>query len=102
MLQKSGDPIVNRHRESLERPEAFNELGAVMQLVRKFISAVEASDEKYSHLETADIEKVQKCLNEKQEWFDKQMNAQNKLKKYENPTILASQIRQTKQVGDHS
>lgn len=62
------------------------------------MDAVEAKDEKYSHLEKADIDKVVKCLKEKQEWFDKQMNAQAKLKKYEKPTVLASQILQTKQV----
>ncbi|XP_045204095.2 heat shock 70 kDa protein 4-like [Mercenaria mercenaria] len=96
-LKKSGDPIANRYRESSERPAAFNELGTGLQHVRKFLDAVEAKDEKYSHIEKADIDKVNKCLNEKQEWFDKQMNAQNKLKKHENPAVLASQIRQTRQ-----
>lgn len=96
-LKKSGDPIANRYKESLERPEAFNELGGALQHLRKFLDQVEAKDEKYSHLEKADIDKVKKCLTEKQEWFDKQVNAQNKLKKYENPSVLVSQIRQTKQ-----
>jgi len=97
-LQKVGDPIADRYRESVERPEAFNALGGSLQHVRKFLEAVEAKDEKFSHIETADIDKVKKCLKEKQEWFDKQMNAQNKLQKYESPAVLASQIIQTKQV----
>ncbi|KAL4230085.1 Heat shock 70 kDa protein 4L [Mactra antiquata] len=96
-LKKSGDPIASRYREAEERPGAFDALGGALQLVRKFMDSVAAKDEKYSHLENADIDKVQKCLSEKQEWFDKQMNNQNKLKKYENPSVLASQIRQTKQ-----
>lgn len=99
LLQKTGDPIADRYRESVDRPEAFNELGGSLQQVRKFLDAVGAKDEKYSHLEKADIDKVSKCMKEKQEWFDKQMNAQNKLKKYESPAVLASQIRQTKQVS---
>ena len=98
-MQKSGDPIATRHRESNDRPVAFNELGAGLQHVRKFLDAVEAKDEKYAHLEKADIDKVKKCLKEKQEWFDKQMNAQNKLKKYENPVVLAVQIRDSRKVG---
>lgn len=96
-LRKTGDPIANRYKESFDRPEAFNELGASIQHVRKFLDLVEAKDDKYLHLEDADIEKVKKCLNEKQDWFDKQMNAQNKLKKFENLAVLASQIIQTKQ-----
>ena len=83
----------------MERPEAFNALGASLQLVRKFVGAWEAKDEKFSHIEKADIDKVSKCLKEKQEWFDKQMNTQNRLAKYENPSVLASQIIQTKQVS---
>jgi len=97
--QKIGDPIQDRCREYEERPEAFNALGAQLQLVRKFLDAVDAKDEKYSHLEKEDITKVQKCLKEKQEWFDKQLNAQNKLKKHESPTVLVSQIKQTNKVG---
>ncbi|WAQ98137.1 HSP97-like protein [Mya arenaria] len=96
-LRKIGDPIQSRYRESMERPDAFNSLGHQLQLVRKFLDAVAAKDEKFSHLEKEDIEKVTKCLKEKQEWFDKQLNAQNKLKKHENPAVLASQIRQTEQ-----
>ena len=100
ILQKSGDPILIRYNESLARGPAFNELGSALQKVRKFLDLVDAKDEKFEHLEKSDIDKVRKCLKEKAEWFDKQMNTQNKLKKYENPAVLASQILQTKQVGD--
>ena len=98
-LQKFGDPITTRQKESIERPSAFDHLGAALQTVRKFITAFEAKDEKYAHLEKSDIEKVNKCLKEKNEWFEKQMNAQNALKKYQNPAVLSTQILQTKQVG---
>ena len=67
--------------------------------MRKFLDQCEKKDEKYSHLEQADLDKVKKCLKEKSEWFDKQLNAQNKLKKHENPVVLTSQIQQSKQVG---
>ena len=57
-------------------------------------------DEKYDHIESGDIDKVKKCLSEKSEWYEKNMNAQNQLKHYENPTVLASQIMSTKKVSD--
>ena len=88
-----------RYRESFSRVDAFNALGSSLQLVRKFLDLYEAKDEKYDHLDKAEVDKVKKCLKEKSEWFEKQMNTQNKLKKYENPAVLTTQIQQTKQVG---
>lgn len=96
-LRKQGDPITMRYRESFTRVEAFNVLGSSLQLVRKFLDLYEAKDEKYDHLDKAEVDKVKKCLKEKSEWFEKQMNTQNKLKKYENPAVLTTQIQQTKQ-----
>lgn len=96
-LRKQGDPINMRYRESFSRVDAFNALGSSLQLVRKFLDLYEAKDEKYVHLDKAEVDKVKKCLKEKSEWFEKQMNTQNKLKKYENPAVLTTQIQQTKQ-----
>lgn len=94
-LKKHGDPIVSRYHESFTRVDAFNMLGSSLQLVRKFVDLYEAKDEKYDHIEKADVDKVKKCLKEKSEWFDKQMNTQNKLKKYDNPAVLTRQIHDT-------
>jgi len=55
-------------------------------------------DEKYNHLDPGDIEKVEKCLKEKIIWFEKNVNASNKQKPYENPAVLVSQIKQETQV----
>ena len=65
------------------------------------MEACDAKDEKFAHLEKSDIDKVKKCLKEKNEWFEKQMNAQNALKKFQNPVVLSTQILQTKQVSFH-
>ncbi|KAH3839734.1 heat shock 70 kDa protein 4-like [Dreissena polymorpha] len=96
-LKKTGTPIQERYREAQERPVAFEALGAGLQHVRKFLAEVEAKNAKYDHLGAEDMEKVSKCLKEKQQWFEEQMNAQGKQKKYEKPTVLASQIRQNEQ-----
>ena len=44
------------------------------------------------------MKKVEKCLNEKTEWFERQSNAQNATPIYEKPVVLASQIRATTEV----
>ena len=46
------------------------------------------------------MKKVEKCLKEKTEWYDKQLNACTRMKIYENPPVLAAQIRQTKDVSE--
>ena len=55
-------------------------------------------DEKYIHIEADEMKKVEKCLNEKTEWFERQSNAQNATPIYEKPVVLASQIRATTEV----
>lgn len=99
-LKKHGSPVEDRYREHCERPIAFEELGKSITHIRKFLDQVANKDEKYDHIETGDVDKVKKCLNEKSEWYEKNMNAQNQLKLFENPTVLASQIMSTKKSLD--
>ncbi|KAK2169050.1 hypothetical protein LSH36_12g03072 [Paralvinella palmiformis] len=96
-LKKYGQPIVDRYREASERPKAFEALGAAIQKVQKVVDLYHAKDEKYNHLDPGDIEKVEKCLKEKIIWFEKNVNASNKQKPYENPAVLVSQIKQETQ-----
>ncbi|KAL5011939.1 hypothetical protein ScPMuIL_010490 [Solemya velum] len=96
-LKKTGQPIVNRHSEAQHRPKAFDDLGKCLQMIRKFVELYENKDEKYEHIDAADVEKVKKCLNEKAQWYDKKMNAQGQLKDFQDPIVLASQINQEKQ-----
>ncbi|KAK3099409.1 hypothetical protein FSP39_004026 [Pinctada imbricata] len=91
-LKALGQPVVDRYRESQERPVAFEELARSLTHVRKFVDLFEKKDEKYNHIDQADVDKVKKCLKEKSEWYEKQLNNQNKQKKYENPSVLATQI----------
>ncbi len=57
-------------------------------------------DEKYDHIEAADIQKVEKCLQEKTEVFDKNLHLCSNIKLHENPPITASMIRTHKQVSN--
>ncbi len=69
-----------------------------MQLIKKAINLYSQNDEKYNHLDKADIEKVIKCVEEKQKWFEEKSNLINKMNLYEEPTVLASQIKFEKEV----
>ena len=35
------------------------------------LSPLQAGDEKFNHLDVAEVEKVQKAIQEKQDWFDR-------------------------------
>lgn len=96
-LKKLGQPIQDRYNESLERPKAFEDLALAITKVRKFMDLYDQKDEKYNHIDAADVEKVKKCLNEKVDWYEKQLTAQNKLQPYDKPAVLTSQIRTTQQ-----
>ena len=41
---------------------------------------------------------MKKCLHEKTEWFEKNMNSLGKLSSYDDPSVLASQIHSQREV----
>ena len=41
---------------------------------------------------------MRKCLHEKTEWFEKNMNSLGKLSSYDDPSVLASQIHSQREV----
>ena len=56
--QKLGEPIKLRLREFGERPAALEALSASIQQCDKAVNAYRANDERYAHLDQAEIEKV--------------------------------------------
>lgn len=91
-LRKIGQPVSDRYREAEEWPEARDSFNRSLVHVRKFLDQYNAGDEKYDHLDKADVEKVQKCVDEKTAWWTPKMDAQNKIQKHENPVIFVSQV----------
>lgn len=55
---------------------------------------LQGGDEKYNHLEAAEVEKVQKAINEKQDWFSRMCADIQKLEKTSDPPVLAAQFMQ--------
>lgn len=56
--QKQGEPIKDRKREREELPSTFESLLSAIQLARKASEQFRQGDEKYNHLDNAQIEKV--------------------------------------------
>uniref|UniRef100_H3APY0 Heat shock 70 kDa protein 4 n=1 Tax=Latimeria chalumnae TaxID=7897 RepID=H3APY0_LATCH len=91
-LKKLGEPIQTRYRESEERPRAFEELGKQIQQYMKIIQAYKNKDEQYDHLDAAEMEKVEKSVNEAMEWMNSKMNLQNKQSLTVDPAVKVKDI----------
>ncbi len=97
-----GEPCRKRYKESQDRPSAFEDLGRSLQLIKKALNQYYQNDEKYNHLDKADIERVAKVVEEKQKWFEEKSYLVNKMKPTDDPVVLASQIKDEKDVCDDS
>nr|AYH91695.1 heat shock protein 70 [Pomacea canaliculata] len=95
-LKKVGQPVVNRYREAQDWPEVRDEFGGAVMHVQKFLDQWHQGDEKYNHIEKADVDKVQKCLEEKMAWWGPKLDAQTKVKRHEDPIVTAEQVRSEK------
>ena len=57
------------------------------------------SNDKFSHLDKTEIDKVQKILMEKRKWYDQIGNRFNALRSHEDPAVFCSQIKQEQDVS---
>merc|ERR1712218_100955 len=96
-LRSTGEAVRKRRREFMEMPEAINQFGQCMQLAQKAVDSFKAGDEKFNHLDTTEVEKVQKAIAEKQDWFSRMCADVSKLVKTSDPPVLASQFYQEKE-----
>lgn len=94
-----GEPLRKRYKESQERPHFLEEFGRSLQLIKKAIDLYHKNDERYNHLEKTDIDKAIKCVEEKQKWYEEKSYLINKMKLTDDPVILASQIKDEKDVN---
>lgn len=88
-----------RYKESVDRPAAFEELGKSLMLIKKAVLQFAEKEEKYSHLEQSEIDKVIKCIEEKERWFEEKSNLVSRMNKCEEPIVLVSQIKFEKDVS---
>merc|ERR1712079_925460 len=95
-LQVKGEAVKRRRLEFDQRPEAINQFGQCLQLAQKVVDAYKEGDEKYNHLDAAEVEKVQKSIQEKSDWFSRMCADIQKLQKTADPPVLAAQFMQEK------
>jgi len=91
-LQVKGEAVKKRRFEFETRPEAINQFGQCLQLAQKVVDAYKGGDEKYNHLDSSEVDKVQKSIQEKQEWFSRMCADIQKLQKTSDPPVLAAQF----------
>ncbi|KAK2834246.1 hypothetical protein Q7C36_014947 [Tachysurus vachellii] len=91
-LKKLGQPIQDRYTESEERPKAFDELGKQLQQYMKIVEAFKMKEEQYEHLEEAEIQKVDKMVNDIMIWMNSKMNQQSKQSLTVDPVVKAAEI----------
>merc|ERR1711879_756640 len=94
-LQVKGEAVKRRRYEFETRPEAINQFGQC-QLAQKVVDAYKGGEEKYNHLDAGEVDKVQKAINEKQDWFSRMCADIQKLQKTSDPPVLAAQFMQEK------
>jgi len=88
-LQKLGEPIVLRKREHEERPEAIKSL---VDTISHWQTEASSTDEKYSHIDKADKDKILADVAAARDWFFQQRAKQDATAKTANPVLLASDI----------
>ncbi|KAK7096985.1 heat shock 70 kDa protein 4-like [Littorina saxatilis] len=91
-LKKIGQPVQDRFREAQNWPEARDQFGASLMHIRKFLDQYNAGEEKYAHLDKTDVDKVQKCLDDKMAWWGPKMEAQSRITRHEDPVLNVSQV----------
>lgn len=95
-MKTKGEPVKKRQSEFELRPAAIEALGRSLQLASKALDAFKAGDEKYAHIDAAEMDKVSKQIAEKRGWMDESIATLAKIPKTANPTILAVQFHNEK------
>ncbi|XP_022701321.1 heat shock 70 kDa protein 4-like [Varroa jacobsoni] len=93
-LHSLGQPIVERYREAQQRPRVLEDIGALLNRVRKGVAAYRAGDENYAHLALDDINRLDGQLTTKQSWFDEVVGKLNNTPPHCPPPVFVTQLRE--------
>uniref|UniRef100_A0A671LTG3 Heat shock 70 kDa protein 4-like n=2 Tax=Sinocyclocheilus anshuiensis TaxID=1608454 RepID=A0A671LTG3_9TELE len=91
-LKRLGQPIQERYTEFEERPKAFDELGRLLQQYMKIVEAYKTKEEQYDHLDEAEVQKVDRMVNDVMIWMNSKMNQQNKQSLAVEPVVKTTEI----------
>ncbi|WWC86432.1 uncharacterized protein L201_001309 [Kwoniella dendrophila CBS 6074] len=93
-LKTKGDPIVLRWKESEERPKAA---ASCREILNTYLNAAQSGDEKYSHIDQADLQKVIDASANTLSWLENQLVRQSEKPKNVNPVVTSSEITKRKE-----
>lgn len=99
-LKKLGQPVADRCVAHQGLPSAFESFGSSITHFRKILDLYANKDEKYAHLDEAEIKKVAKKVEEKQQWFNQKMQENGKCPPHVNPPVYPSQVLSEKKLLD--
>ncbi|XP_051881969.1 heat shock protein 105 kDa-like [Pristis pectinata] len=92
-LKNLGTPIQERYLEAEGRPKAFDELSQRLQYYAKLAGESRSKVGNHNHIEAAEIDKVEKSVNETMEWMNTAMDAQAKLSFDQDPIVHVAEIK---------
>uniref|UniRef100_A0A672RTR9 Heat shock 70 kDa protein 4-like n=1 Tax=Sinocyclocheilus grahami TaxID=75366 RepID=A0A672RTR9_SINGR len=91
-LKRLGQPIQERYTEFEERPKAFDDLGRLLQQYMKIVEAYKTKEEQYEHLDEAEVQKVDRMVNDVMIWMNSKMNQQSKQSLAVEPVVKTMEI----------
>ncbi|CAF0905146.1 unnamed protein product [Rotaria sp. Silwood1] len=95
ILKNLGDPIRNRYNEAENRQYYMQDFLKSFKQIEDAIKIWQTkSNDKYSHIDKNDIDKIYRILTEKRKWYEQTANRFNTLRQHEDPAVLCTQIKQ--------
>merc|ERR1712079_552661 len=91
-LKLVGEAAKKRKSEYEGRKMAVDALGHSLQMAAKVVELFKAGDEKYNHLTDAEVDKVNKLIQEKSQWLNNAVGQLERLPKHSNPSTLNCQF----------
>ena len=99
-LKAKGEPAKARKTEFESRGRAIDGLGLSLQLATKVIEMYNNGEEKFDHLDKAEVEKAVKIVAEKRAWLDEKAALLSSTPKTVDPPLLAQQFYSEKTAFD--
>jgi len=92
-LKGLGEPIKERRWEHQNLPKAFESLMSSVQMAHKACQMFREGNDQYSHLDAAEVEKVEKACGERQSYVERQFGALNAITKQQDVPIKVAAVR---------
>lgn len=93
-LRTIGDATLKRVREFENRPHAEK---MMRDYVNSVVIGIKADEDKYSHIDKAELEKVVKECNKEMDWLNEMIGKQNEKKKWDEVVVTCEEIKSRKE-----